>query len=202
MVLGSRFKGTIESMPLTKRWGNKLASFILKQNTGLDISDGQTGFRAFTREVALRLNVLSKFTYTQETIIDAVDKGLRVTEIPCTFRKRADKSRLFNGIVDYALRAVHTIIVGNLKLRPMSTFGGVGILVIVAGILIGWPVILSFLATGRIGDAYLMRAIVTGILFIVGIEIAALGLIAALLKQNRQLIEKHLYETKKMRFSK
>jgi glycosyltransferase involved in cell wall biosynthesis len=202
MVLGSRFKGKIEEMPFSKRIGNQFASWILKQNTGLEISDGQTGFRALTRDAAMRLNVLSKFTYTQETIIDAADKGLRVVEVPCTFRKREGKSRLFNGVFDYAGRALHTVVIGSLKLHPISTFGGAGIVLILGGLYIGWPVIQIFLVTGKIGEFFLMRAIVTGIMFIVGIEIAALGLIAALVKQNRQLLEKNLYETKKAKYGK
>ncbi len=202
MVLGSRFKGKIESMPFSKKCGNKFASWVLKQNTGLDISDGQTGFRALTRDAAMRLNILSKFTYTQETIIDAADKGLCVVEVPCTFRKRDGKSRLFNGVLDYAGRAVHTIVIGNLKLRPISTFGSIGLAFLFVGIFAGIPVADSFVSTGKIGESFLMRAITSGVLFIIGIEIAALGLIAALIKQNRQLLEKQLYEMRKARFQK
>ena len=200
MVLGSRFMGHIEEMPFSKRWGNKLASWVLSRNTGYQITDGQTGFRALTRDAALQLNILSDFTYTQETIIDAADKKLRVVEIPCHFRKRAGKNRLFSGVVDYFRRAIYTIIVGNLKLRPMSTFGEVGIILILGGLWIGWPVIVNFIQTGIIGSAFLMRAIITGVFLIVGIEVAALGLVAALIKQNRQLIERQLYLQRKNGF--
>ncbi len=201
IVLGSRFKGHIEEMPFSKRWGNKIASWVLKRNTGLDITDGQTGFRAFTREAAMRLNVLSNFTYTQETLLEAADKKLRVVEIPCTFRRRADQSRLFSGVWNYFFRAIHTIVIGNLKLRPVSTFGGMGVILILGGLFIGFPAIQNFFQTGSIGAPFLMRAIITGVFLIVGIEIAALGLIAGLIKQNRQLLEKQLYETKKIRFA-
>lgn len=200
MVLGSRFKGRIEHMPISKRWGNQFASWVLKQITGLEITDGQTGFRAFTREAALQLNVMSRFTYTQETLLDAADKGLRIIEIPSVFRRRDGKSRLFNGVLDYAGRALHTIIIGNLKLHPMTTFGSAGIALALAGGLVGLPVFENLALTGSIGPDYLMRAIVTGILFIIGIEIAALGLIAALIKHNRQLLEKQLYFLKKSSF--
>ncbi len=203
IVLGSRFAGYIEEMPFSKKMGNRLASWILSRVSGYrNLTDGQTGFRAFTRDAAMRLNILSGFTYTQEMIIDAADKGLVLSEIPCTFRKRAGKSRLFNGILDYFKRAVSTIIIGNLKLHPISTFSAAGIILTVGGIAIGLPVIDNFIRTGAIGPAFLMRALVTSLLFIIGIEIAALGLIAALIKQNRQLVEKQLYESRKARFSK
>ncbi len=202
IVLGSRFAGYIEHMSFTKRWGNKIASKVLANVSGYPISDGQTGFRALTRDAALKLNILSHFTYTQEMILDAADKKMRIVEVPASFRKRADKNRLFNGVFDYFMRAASTIVVGNLKLRPISSFGASGLVIIIFGALIGMPVLDNFLRTGTIGPAFLMRAIITGVLFIVGIEVAALGLIAALIKQNRQLIEKQLYESRKKRYSK
>lgn len=202
IVLGSRFAGHIEHMSFTKRWGNKIASAVLANVSRYPITDGQTGFRALTREAAMKLNILSKFTYTQEMIIDAADKGFRLVEVPATFRKRADKNRLFNGVLDYFMRAASTIVVGNLKLRPISSFVTSGLIVILLGTYLGLPVIDNFFRTGTIGPAFLMRAIITGVLFIVGIEIAALGLIAALVKQNRQLVEKQLFESRKERFSK
>lgn len=202
IVLGSRFAGKIEHMSFAKHWGNKIASAILASVSGHPISDGQTGFRAFTRDAAMKLNVLSFFTYTQETILDAADKKLRMVEVPVTFRKRSDKNRLFNGVLDYFVRAASTVVVGNLKLHPISSFGASGLAIIILGALIGIPVADNFIRTGAIGPAFLMRAIITGVLFIVGIEIAALGLIAALIKQNRQLVEKQLYESRKARFAK
>jgi glycosyltransferase involved in cell wall biosynthesis len=202
IVLGSRFAGQIEHMSFTKRWGNKIASAVLANVSHYPITDGQTGFRALTRDAAMKLNILSKFTYTQEMIIDSADKGFRLIEVPATFRKRADKNRLFNGVLDYFMRAASTIVVGNLKLRPISSFGTSGLIIILFGIYLGLPVIDNYFRTGTIGPAFLMRAIITGVLFIVGIEIAALGLIAALVKQNRQLVEKQLYEFRKARYSK
>lgn len=202
MVLGSRFRGQIEYMPLSKKIGNQIASSVLKSISGYDITDGQTGFRALTRDAAMRLTILSNFTYTQETILDAADKGLRVVEVPCTFRKRMDKSRLFNGVFDYMVRAAHTVVIGNLKLRPISSFGAIGLFIILIGVYVGAPVIFQYLLNGTIGEIFLMRAIVSGVLFIIGIEIAAFGLLAALMKQNRLHIERQAYEARKSRYAK
>ena len=74
LVLGSRFKGTIESMPFTKKFGNIAFSRVISNVTGTDISDAQTGFRAFTKEVAEKIKITSGHTYTQEQIIRAVKK--------------------------------------------------------------------------------------------------------------------------------
>ena len=82
IVLGSRFRGKIEYMPAHKRLGNHLVSFLMRAITGIPVSDSQTGFRAFSREAALRINVFSDYTYTQETILEAFDKKLSIMEVP------------------------------------------------------------------------------------------------------------------------
>lgn len=200
MVLGSRFAGRIEKMSFGKFWGNRLASWTVARVSGLRITDGQTGFRAFSREAAMKLNVFSNFTYTQETILEAADKGLRVVEIPCTFRKRADRNRLFSSVWNYALRASSTLVIGNLKYHPITSFGIAGGIFMTGGILIGLPVLDNYFTTGQIGSAYILRAVATGIFIIIGVEIAALGFIGALLKQNRRIAERQLLEAKRARF--
>ena len=88
LVLGSRFKGTIEEMPFIKRLGNIAFSKVVSQITGLHISDAQTGFRAFTRKVAESIPITSNHTYTQEQIIRAVKQKFKIKEVPVYFAKR------------------------------------------------------------------------------------------------------------------
>ena len=94
LVLGSRFKGQIEQMPVTKRLGNIAFSKVISQLTGIRISDAQTGFRAFTREVAEKIQIISNHTYTQEQIIRAVKQKFRIKEVPVYFARRKGKSRI------------------------------------------------------------------------------------------------------------
>jgi len=111
LVLGSRFKGTIESMSFLKRYGNIAFSIVLSFLTRKIISDGQTGFRAFTREVAKEIPIISDHTYTQEQIIRAARKNYSMKEIPIYFTKRNDgKSRLIRTPLEYAMRAWRNII--------------------------------------------------------------------------------------------
>ena len=106
LVLGSRFKGTIENMPRMKKLGNRAFSFVLSILTRKRISDGQTGFRAFTREVASNIEIISDHTYTQEQIIRATQKRYSIKEVPVFFAKRNDgKSRLMRSPFDYAFKA-------------------------------------------------------------------------------------------------
>ncbi|MHA1354548.1 MAG: glycosyltransferase family 2 protein [Candidatus Heimdallarchaeota archaeon] len=111
LVLGSRFMGTIESMPKMKRFGNKAFSRLISLLTRRRISDGQTGFRAFTRKVAEELPIESDYTYTQEQIIRACQNNYKILEVPAYFAKRDNgPSRLMKNPLDYAIRAWRNII--------------------------------------------------------------------------------------------
>lgn len=201
MVLGSRFSGNIEHMSFGKYWGNKLATWAVNIVSGANVTDGQTGFRAFTREAAMRLNVMSNFTYTQETILEAMDKHLTLEEIPITFRKRADQNRLFGSVWNYAHRASSTLLMGLLKYHPLRTFLTAGVLFIAAGLVVGSRVIAQFLTTGAI-EPYLPSAVFTALFILVGVQCAVLGLIATMLKQQRQIIEMQLLEQRRARLAK
>jgi len=116
LVLGSRFMGTIESMSKMKRFGNKAFSRLISLLTKRRISDGQTGFRAFSRKVAEELPIESTYTYTQEQIIRACQKDYKIIEIPAYFAKRDNgPSRLMKNPLDYAIRAWKNIIKLYLK---------------------------------------------------------------------------------------
>lgn len=110
MVLGSRFKGYIEEMPTRKKLGNILATLVTRILSGFNTSDAQSGFRAFTGELASSLKITSTKTYVQETIIRAARCGYRLTEIPITFRKRSGPSRLIKSIWGYAFKVVPELI--------------------------------------------------------------------------------------------
>ena len=106
LVLGSRFKGKIENMPLMKKIGNRAFSIVLSILTRKRISDGQTGFRAFKQKVAKNIEIISDHTYTQEQIIRAAQKNYTIKEVPVYFAKRNDgKSRLMRSSFDYAYKA-------------------------------------------------------------------------------------------------
>ena len=111
LVLGSRFKGTIENMCFMNRAGNRAFSIVLSVITKRRISDGQTGFRAFTRKIAEEIQIISDHTYTQEQIIRAAQNNYSIKEVPIYFAKRYDgKSRLMRSPFDYAIKAWKNII--------------------------------------------------------------------------------------------
>lgn len=176
LVLGSRFKGHIEHMPLIKRIGNKAFSRVISNITGLKITDAQTGFRAFTKEVARNINIRSDHTYTQEQIIHAVKQKFRIKEIPSYFAKRKGKSRLISNPFEYALRAWVNILRVYRDYEPLKFFGIFGGLFFGAGILIGLWLVFLFLATGEVG--HLPLTILSMLLMVVGVQVTLFGFLA------------------------
>ncbi|MCP1663173.1 glycosyltransferase involved in cell wall biosynthesis [Methanocalculus sp. AMF5] len=175
-VLGSRFMGTIEDMPFIKKLGNRAFSRVVSKITKTKISDAQTGFRAFTRDVAEEVDVNSNFTYTQEQIIKAVEKNFRIKEIPIYFARRsAGTSRLMTNPFDYAIRAGVNLIRIYRDYVPLKFFGAFGFLFILGGFLL-------FLYSLLYLDYFFDNTII--LLFIVGVQITLFGFLAEMIKNE------------------
>jgi glycosyltransferase involved in cell wall biosynthesis len=199
-VLGSRTKGHIEYMPIQKRIGNRIATFITRQVSGYPVSDAQSGFRAFSRECALRLNVMADYTYVQETLIQASNYGLVIEEVPIEFRKRdSGPSRLISNIWKYAQRAGVTIARGHRDFHPLDTFFGIGSFFLLGGFLFGSRVLITYFNTGAVSGA-LPSAVLTVLLVLIGVSTMTLGLIADVLKTQRKIQDEILYRMKKMEY--
>ena len=176
LVLGSRFKGTIEEMPMIKKLGNIAFSKVISQITGLKISDAQTGFRAFTREVAEKIQITSNHTYTQEQIIRAVRNKFKITEVPVYFAKRDGKSRLISSPLGYAMRAWINIIRIYRDYEPLKFFGVIGSLIFGFGFLVGLYLVYLHLTSGIVGHLALMMLDI--IILSIGLQIIIFGFIA------------------------
>lgn len=196
IVLGDRQIEDIDHMPKRNFWGNKLATTITRLATGLPILDAQTGFRAFSREAALRMNLTGDYTYTQETLIQAANKKLFIEQIPVEFRKRDGKSRLISSIFRYAQLAGITIFRSFSAYHPFVIFSTIGFGCIILGLIIGFRVIIHFLTTGMV-TPYLPSALLTTVLILVGCLAILFGLIGDMIRVQRLLEEEILYRLKK-----
>ena len=176
LVLGSRFMGKIEYMPIIKRMGNKAFSRVISRITRTEISDAQTGFRAFSKEVAEKINLISGHTYTQEQIIKAVREKFRIAEVPVYFAKRKDKSRLISNPFEYAARAWINIFRIYRDYEPLKFFGSIGFTLTILGILLGFFITYTFITTGNVGGT--PRVILSMLLILVGIQIVLFGFLA------------------------
>jgi glycosyltransferase involved in cell wall biosynthesis len=177
LVLGSRFKGKIESMPIIKRLGNIAFSKVISQISGRKISDGQTGFRAFTKEVA-KLPLTSTHTYTQEQIIRVSREKMKIKEKPVYFAKRGakTKSRLMKNPFEYALKAWVNILRTYRDYEPLKFFGYSGGFFIAIGILLGIWITITFLMGGSVGG--IPRVILSALFIMTGVQIMLFGFLA------------------------
>ena len=182
LVLGSRFKGKIESMPLMKRFGNRAFSRVISSITRMKISDAQTGFRAFTKEVAENISIISDHTYTQEQIIKAVRQKYRIKEVPVYFAKRKDKSRLISNPFGYAIRAWINIIRIYRDYKPLKFFGLGGSLILLAGFALGlYLVYVQFYGAGV--NRHLGLMMLDILVLSIGLQIIIFGFIADMLRK-------------------
>lgn len=176
LVLGSRFAGTIEEMPLMKKIGNKLFSRVISRITKIKITDGQTGFRAFTREVAEKITIISTHTYTQEQIIKAVRNKFKMQEVPIYFAKRkSGKSRLMSNPVEFAIKAGINLFRIYRDYEPLKFFGSVGFTLILIAVL-------TFFYSIFILDRLLDITVI--VLILAGIQIILFGFLAEMVKKR------------------
>jgi len=182
LVLGSRFKGTIEGMPFMKRMGNIAFSKVISNISETKISDAQTGFRVFTKEVAENIKITSGHTYTQEQIIKAVRQKYKIKEVPIHFAKRKDKSRLISNPFGYAIRAWINIIRVYRDYEPLKFFGIIGSLIFLAGFVLG--LYLTYIQIfGEGVNRHLGLMMLDILVLSIGLQIIIFGFIADMLKK-------------------
>lgn len=196
VVIGDRQIDTLDHMPAGKYWGNKIATSVTRFVTGWPVKDAQTGFRAFSRGAAQKMNLTGDYTYVQETLIQAANKDLTLVQVPVEFRKRDGKSRLISNIFGYAIAAGSTIARSYRDYNPLKVFSGIGIAVIAVGMLFGGKVLIHYWKTGFVSP-YLPSAVLTTVLIIVGLQAIVFGLLADMLRTQKELSEEILYRLKK-----
>ncbi len=193
IALGNRQVERLDHMPWSRRWGNRLASWVTRLVSGINVRDAQTGFRALTREAALRLTLGNGYTYTQEMIIQAANRGLAIEEVPITFHRRADgHSRLITSARRYAVLSGSTILRSYRDHNPLKVFGLIGAIILAIGGIVGLRVILHFITTGTVSP-FLPSAILAAIMGVVGFQVIIFGLLADMLRTHRQLSEEILH---------
>lgn len=176
LVLGDRFRGGIEGMPLIKKIGNRAFSKSISKIVNFKVHDCQTGFRAFTRSVAENVQINSTHTYTQEQIIKSIRQNFKVKEIPVRFLKRPGKSRLIKNPFEYAVKAWINILRIQRDYNPLKFFGGIGLTFFVPGFIIGLLLTYNFILTGVVG--HYPSTVLSILLILTGIQIILFGFMA------------------------
>jgi glycosyltransferase involved in cell wall biosynthesis len=195
MVIGNRDVGNITHFSFTKKKLQKLGSWVIRHVSDTDVPDATSGFRAFNREAALKLNVLSDFTYTLETIIQAGIKNITVDSVTVRTNEKLRESRLFKSVGFYISKSIGTIIRIYTMYQPLRVFTGVGGTIFSVGVLLGIR-FLYYYFTGS-GAGHVQSVILSAVLSIIGFQIIMIGLLADIIAANRRLLEEVLYRMKK-----
>lgn len=195
MVVGARPIEHIAHFSPIKKLLQRLGSAVVQQVSGTDVPDVTSGFRAFSREAALRLNVISDFTYTLETIIQAGKKNIAVTSVEIGTNEKLRESRLFSSIGQYLRKSIPTILRIYAAYEPLKVFFSMGLILFAAGFLIGLR-FLYFYFSGD-GGGHLQSLILCATLLLLGFEVMIIGLLADLIGANRRLLEDLLYRVRK-----
>lgn len=198
-VSGDRRVRSLHHMPRLKRYGNEMGSFLLRRIAGSPVLDASSGFRAFSRDCALRLNPTIGHTYTHQSLIQAAHSGMTIKEIPVTFRATArdgGKSRLVSGVGVHIVKSLGTIIRTLTTYKPLAVLGTIGLLLLVVGGLIGLIPIVNYLRQGDT-SGHLQSLITSGILVLMGLQMIVFGLLADTVAANRRLTEEAVYRLRR-----
>jgi glycosyltransferase involved in cell wall biosynthesis len=195
MVVGDRVVEGVAHFSWTKRRLQTLGSWVVRKVSGTTVADATSGFRALNREAALRINIVSEFTYTLESIIQAGKKKMAVVHLPITARETRP-SRLFGSTWEYVKRSGATILRIYAMYEPFKVFVLLGSLLLFAGFGLG----LRYAYFWSLGDirGHLQSAILSVLLLILGFQTLQWGVMADLIASNRKLIEDVLYRVRKM----
>lgn len=195
MVSGDRQVRALSHMPPSKKYGNRLGSWMLRAVAESPVHDASSGFRAFSRQCALRLNPFIGHTYTHQTLIQAAHSGMVVKEVPVAFRPSAREggaSRLIGGVGSHIVKSLTTIIRTMTAYRPLAVLGRLGLLFLIGAGAVGLIPTVNWIQQGNT-EGHLQSLIVSAVLALVGLQLLVLGLLADALSSNRRLTEEVLF---------
>jgi glycosyltransferase involved in cell wall biosynthesis len=194
IVVGNREVGSLAHFSPIKQRLQVLGSWVISQASGMETPDATSGFRALTRDAALRTFVLSRYSYTVETLIQAGASRMTVEFVPVRVNPHTRPSRLMRGIPQYIRKSAATILRAYTMYRSLRVFFTLGGVLILLGMIPG----IRFLYLFGIGQrGHVQSLILAAILIIVGFQVLLIGLLADLLSCNRKLLEELLYRARK-----
>ncbi len=196
IVIGDREVQDLAHMSATRKRLQWLGSWVVRQVSDTKVPDTTSGFRAYTRDAALRMTVVSEFTYTLETIIQAGKKRMSIAHVPIRSYPRTRSSRLFSSVWTYIKASAATIIRVYAMYEPLKVFGMIGLLVFGGGLVVSLRFVYFYLVGEGLG--HVQSLILAAVLLIVGFQIALIGLLADVISGNRKLLEDLLYRVRRM----
>lgn len=187
IVIGARPVTSIEHFSPLKKFLQKLGSSVMRLVSSTEVEDAPSGFRAFSRNAALQMNVFDNYTYTMETIIQAKAKGLVLKSVPVRVNADLRKSKLVKNMFDYIRRSVFTMLRMFLIYRPFRFFAIIAGIFLVSGTILGLRFLYYYIFSS--GSGHIQSLILSAILIITGVQITVIAVLSELMSINRKLLE-------------
>ncbi|MCD6289164.1 MAG: glycosyltransferase family 2 protein [Anaerolineae bacterium] len=200
IVIGDRQIDTIPHFSPMKKRLQKLGSWIVRRASDTAIPDTTSGFRAYSREAALRLNIVSDYTYTLESIIQAGKQHLALTHVPISTNPKLRESRLIRSLTLYLFRSAETIVRIYAMYEPLRVFVAAGTLLLLGGLTLSLRY-LYFVFQGE-GKGHVQSVILAAVFLIAGFQVLLIGLLADLIAINRRLNEEVLLRIKRLELAR
>lgn len=187
ITIGARPIEKIQSFSPLKKMLQKTGSYVMRKISGADVLDAPSGFRAFSKNAAMKINIFDNYTYTMETIIQAQYKGLTIKSVPIGVNENLRPSRLVKNNFDYIKRSIFTMLRFIIIYRPFRFFMKISLLLFFFGLLLGLRFLYFYITES--GEGHIQSLILCAILILVGVQSLFFAVIADLLAINRKLIE-------------
>ena len=196
MVVGERPIDQTEHFSPLKKKLQHFGSWVVRKASRTDIPDAPSGFRAYSRDAAMRMNVVNEYTYTLETIVQAGRNKMAITSVPIRTNGELRPSRLFNSMMGYVKKSMLTIIRAFLMYRPLMFFSPLGGIMSLVGVGIGIR-FLCYLFAGT-GAGHVQSLILASMMIILGVMTIIVGLQGDIIAANRKLLEDIQYHVRKL----
>ena len=196
IVIGERPISDTQHFSPLKKLFQRLGSFVVRLASNTKIPDAPSGFRAYSREAALRMNVTNDYTYTLETIIQAGRNKMAITSVPIRTNPELRESRLFKSMWAYMKRSASVIARSYMMYRPLKFFGSIGIVSFLIGVALGvrFLVLLSMNPTA----SNIQSLILMSVFLVFGLLLFMIGLLGDIVANNRKILEDIQYRIRKM----
>jgi glycosyltransferase involved in cell wall biosynthesis len=202
IVIGDRQVQKIEHFSPLKKLLQKFGSNVVQVLSGINVPDAPSGFRAYSREAAMSMNIVSTFSYTMETIIQAGQKRIAITHVPVTTNPKTRESRLFKSMFSHVRKSMVTILRIYVMYSPFKVFLTLGGILTLLGIIPFLRMAYLMIRFQELIGGHLQSLILGTVFVIIGVLVICIGIISDLMAINRKLSEEALYRIKKLEYGK
>lgn len=198
IVIGERPIDNTEHFSWMKKKLQHLGSWVVRKASNTDIPDAPSGFRAFSRDAAMHLNVINEYTYTLETIVQAGRNKMAITSVPIHTNPELRKSRLFQSMFGYIKKSMLTIFRALMMYKPLYCFTIIALIPSIIGFSVGVRFLVYYFSGN--GNGHTQSLILTCTLLIIGFVTFVIGMLADVISANRKILEDVQYRLRKLEY--